>query len=219
MKDSIKEIKEANTAKVEGIYEQIVKEGFDVNSDILASLKNTSTSDSKEVEIRSLVNYVYNNYDVNDIKDVVDALSVYKTKQSKSLIYNNTNIRKIKESSEFNLNNQVQKFVKDVYTSFTLNKFYTSVEMQFIFTECLKNNGLYDEAKHSSKNKITSLLKSFFAMERKQQRVSDDKIIGNDKINGYELMSTDLLPYNLRTINKELDTKGIVNSILLGWEE
>ena len=213
VKDTIKEIKEANTAKVEAIYEQIVKEGFDVNSDVLDSLKKSSTSDSKEVEIRSLVNYVYNHYDVNDIKDVVDVLSVYKTKQSKSLIYNNTNIRKIKESTDYDPNNQVQKFVRDVYNSFTLNKFYTSVEMQFIFVECLKSNGLYNEVKHNSKNKITSLMKSFFAIEKKQQR------IGDNKINGYELMSTDLLPYTLRTIDKELYTKGIVNSILLGWEE
>ena len=194
---AMKIAKNANEEKEEKILSQIIEDGFEKNAAILEKLKKSSESDAKEVELRSVSNFIYRHYDTENVGDVVAILSGYNTKQAKSLIYKNTTIRKIKETPNFDEKNPVQKFVRDVSTAFSLGEFYSNAEINTIFVECLTKTGLFDPEKHGSKNKITTFLKSFFLLEKGKKRN------GDNTINGYTVISTDLLPFELRTFATE----------------
>ena len=201
VKVDIETKKQLNTTKIEAVYNDILQHDFEHNSSILEQLKSDSKSDSKEVEIRSLVNYIYNNYECNnDINDVVETIRIYKTKQSKSLIYSNTNIRKIRENID--LNNPLHKFVKEVYDTFKIGNRYNTDDMYDMFINCLKNNNLYNKDAHGTKNKITTIIKSFFVIDRKTVRN------GENFTDAYEFLSQDIVPNNMIK-NKELNIKTI----------
>lgn len=207
VKCDIESKKEINIAKMEGVYEDILQHDFKHNSTILEQLKNDSKSDSKEIEIRSLVNYIYNNYECNnDIVGVLETVKKYKTKQSKSFIYSNTNIRKIRENMD--LNNPLHKFVKEVYDTFKIGNRYNTDNMYEMFINCLKNNNLYNKETHGSKNKISNIVKSFFLIDRKTVR--NGKILTNT----YEFQSQDIVPNTMfkSKILKELTLQSLLDS-------
>lgn len=207
VKLDIESKKEINTAKMEGVYEDILQHDFKHNSTVLEQLKNDSKSDSKEIEIRSLVNYIYNNYECNnDVTAVLETVKKYNTKQSKSFIYSNTNIRKIKENMD--LNNPLHKFVKEVYETFKIGKRYSTDVMYEMFINCLKNNNLFNKETHGSKNKITNIVKSFFLIDRKRVRN------GKNFTDSYEFQSQNVVPNNMfkTKILKELSLQSLLDS-------